>query len=71
MSGSPYRMFGRGRLALADVRGGRVTHPDVREWSGESSGCPGAPTGCPEVVRRLSRMAGNGPETLPEVREWS
>ena len=44
-------------------RSGRKTHLDVREWSGDPPGCPGA-------VGRTSRMSGNGRVALPDVREW-
>ena len=46
-------MKGSGRLAL----------PDVREWSGGPSGCPG-------VVERVPRMPGSCQEVFPEVQEW-
>ena len=48
--------------------------PDVREWSG-------SPTGCPGVVGRPSRMSGSGRKAylmyrsgrkaIPNIREWS
>ena len=41
---------------------GREAFPDVREWSRISLGSSG-------VVGRPSRLSGNGPETLPDVRE--
>ena len=46
-------MFGSGREAL----------PNVQEWSGGPSRCPG-------MVGRPSRMSRSSPETLPNVREW-
>ena len=59
----------------------RETFPNVREWSGIYSRCPGGPTGCPVVVgwpfrmsgsgREASRMSGSGREALPDVLEWS
>ena len=57
--GSPYRKSGSDRLVL----------PVVREWSGDPPGCPGAPTGCTGVVKRVSRMFGSGPEAIWDVRE--
>ena len=45
-------MPGSGWLAL----------PDVQEWSGDPSGCPG-------VVGRLSQMSLSGRDALPDVRE--
>ena len=52
-------MFGCGLEALLDVR---EALPDVREWSGASSGCP-------KVVGMSSQMSGSGQETLSDVRE--
>ena len=41
---------------------GREALPDVREWSGCTSGCK-------EVVGRPSRLSGSGRATLTDVRE--
>ena len=62
-------------MSLYDVMSGtgRLALPDVREWSGVPSGCPGVvgcPPGCPEVVKMPSRMFGSGRETLPNFAEW-
>ena len=43
---------------------GRLALQDVREWSGDSPGCP-------VVVGWLSRMFGSGQDAFPNVREWS
>ena len=40
---------------------GREAIPDVWEWSGDLSGCPG-------VVKRLFRMSGSGREAHSNVR---
>ena len=42
----------------------RVALPDVRKWSGGTSGSLG-------VVGKLSQMLRSGREALPEVLEWS
>ena len=49
-----YRMSGSGRKAI----------PNVREWSGDSLGCPG-------VVGWPSQLPRSGLEILSDVREWS
>ena len=49
---SPSRKSGNGREAL----------PDVREWSGGLSGCPG-------VVVRPTQMSRSGREAFPDVRQ--
>ena len=72
---SPSRMSLSGRLALPDVRqlsgGCPAGPPDVREWSRDPPGCPGAPTRCSVVVGWLSQMSRSGQNTLPDVREGS
>ena len=68
--GRPFRMSGSCLQALPDVR---EDLPVVREWSGDTLGCPGVvrgPHGCPGVVGRPSRMSGSCRETLPVVQEW-
>ena len=45
--------------------------PVVREWSGDPTGCPGAPSGRSLVVGWPSRMSASCLETLLEAREWS
>ena len=57
-------MSGRGWKASPMSGSGRVTLPDVREWSG-------GPPGCPGMVGRPSRMSGSGREAFPDVWEWS
>ena len=39
----------------------REVIPNVREWAGVPSGCPG-------VIRRPSRMSGSDREALPNIR---
>ena len=56
-------MFGSVREALLDVQEWLEVLQDVREWSGDLSGCPG-------VVERVPRMSGSCQEALPEVQEW-
>ena len=42
---------------------GREARPDIRKWSGDTSGYPG-------VVGRHFRISLSIWETLPDVREW-
>ena len=43
-------------------RSGRVSVPDVQEWSGNHPGCPG-------VVEKPSQMSGSVRKALSNVRE--
>ena len=56
------RMSGSGRESLPVVRDWSGRTRDVQEWSG-------GPPRCPGVVVSPSRMSGNGPVTLGDVRE--
>ena len=58
--GMPSRKIGSGLEALLDVR---KALPDVREWSGGPSGCPGE-------VGRPFRMSGSGRKPFPDIQEW-
>ena len=55
-------MFWSGWEVLLYVRERSGHHPDVREWSGGHTGCPG-------VVGTPSQMSGSVREALPDVRE--
>ena len=61
MVGRPFRMSGCWREALLVLR----------EWSGDPTGCPEAPSGRPVVVGCPSRMFESGREAFPNVRKWS
>ena len=57
---------------------GREPLPDVQEWSGGPSGCPGVFRRSSRVFGRPSRMSESGWETItggqkyfPDVWEWS
>ena len=49
-----------GRRPSRMSESGRVTLPDVQEWSGVCPKCPGE-------VGKPSRMSGSGRETLPDA----
>ena len=64
-------MSGSCQEALSNVR---EALPIVREWSGDTPGCPGmveGPPRCSRVVGRPSRMSRSCQEALPVVWEWS
>ena len=51
---------------------GRLTLPDVQEWSGDPTGYSGVvkwPSRCTKVVGRPCWMSGSGRKTLPDVLE--
>ena len=71
--GRSYRMSGSGKEACRKFGSGQDTLTDIREWSGDSPGCPGVVRSLSQmsgVVRSPSRMSWSSRETLPDVREW-
>ena len=69
--GEACRMSGSGVEACRMSRSGRMAIPNYREWSVGPSGCPGASTGFPEVIRRPFQMSESGRKTPANVRQWS
>ena len=50
---------------------GRDSLPDVREWSGGLSGCPGVVGRPTRMFERPSRVSESSREALRDVWEWS
>ena len=67
-SKKPYQRAGSGREALLGCQECLAVPPQGREWTGghnSGQGVVNRPTGGPELVKRLTLLAGNGREALP------